>query len=554
MKKRWFAYLLAAVMMTGMTACGSNGATDLSVTDTAQEEGSSLSVDSASDEDGQGESEGEMEGESEGYAFGDADEENRGPGLLSVHTSSMFDSEWSDEYDKLLASATYSVVELGGESAAAFPALAESLQELNEQKKFNSEETYEEVLTFAREDIQNDTDNYTEHQTTETVAVRRADTRVLSLLYENLYYAGGAHGSYFYFGENFDTKTGKKLKLADVVTDMDALPALVSEQLDIYYGEVGFYDDLNLEEYFRDSEQEISWTLDYNGITIFFNPYDIAPYASGVQNVTILFADHPDLFAMQYQNAADRYAVQLSFEKPYYFDVNSDGTEEVILVSGATDEYGAYATQSISVNEHWYEDEIYTYSIDPVFFHTADGNSYLYIQNSLDNDWRMITVYDLTSGDVEKVDSVYAGWHDIIADGPVYYPIQDVITDPEQFVLDIHTELLSTQTGSRWYSVGENGMPVSDQKWYDLTMPIDLTLKQDLDVTLVDSKTGEELGTRTVGTGTVVQYFRTDNEKYAYLLLPDHTIARIEVEIVDWERSVQGTSIYDLFDGIIFAG
>lgn len=545
MKKRLITLTLSAVLACSLAACGNVTNTGSSAADEEQG-GSSIESEDLS--------EGESENAPDDSAFADASDESRGPALLGVHTERVYESEWSDELDQPMASRTYSTVSLDEGSASYFPELQSSLDELNREKEHRSQETYDELLGFAREDAANYTDSYIEHETTEEVKVRRADTRVLSLLYNGFYYGGGAHGSYFYWGENFDTKTGKKLELSDVITDMDALPQLVQEQLDIYWGDVGFYEGLDLKEFFSDPDHMISWTLDYNGVTIFFNPYDIAPYASGSQNITILFADHPELFDMQYQTAADRFGVELSFENQFYFDLDNDGTEEVVLISGSRDEYGHYTMQTISVNGHWYEDETDGYSIDPVFLHTADGTSYLYLQNDMDNDWEKITVFDLSSGDTQKIDTIFAGKHTLESDEPGYYPIEEAITDPEHFYLDTHTELLSTVTGTRPYHVGENGMPVSEQNYYDLVWPIELTFRQNIELELADPETCEPAGMVSVEAGTRASYIRTDGEKYAYLLLPDGRMIRAEVVLKDWERFVQDININDLFDGIVFAG
>ena len=59
---------------------------------------------------------------------------------------------------------------------------------------------------------------YGPFERTRDIFVRRADSRVVSLLELGSSYTGGVHGSYGSGGTNFDARTGKQLALSDVTT------------------------------------------------------------------------------------------------------------------------------------------------------------------------------------------------------------------------------------------------------------------------------------------------------------------------------------------------
>ena len=136
--------------------------------------------------------------------------------------------------------------------------------------------------------------------------IRRADGQVLSYLLEWNEYCGGVHPTSYYEGFNLDVKTGAAISLDQVVSDIPALKTLVIEKLLAEYGEDAFYADPDtlLSDYFAwDEEAETyrpSWTLGEESLTIWFSPYEIAPYAAGLLHAEIRFDEAPEIFTGNY--------------------------------------------------------------------------------------------------------------------------------------------------------------------------------------------------------------------------------------------------------------
>lgn len=473
--------------------------------------------------------------------------------FLTIEKTKNYDSYWSEEHSQVLASVTQPGVRLSKEDAKEYQQLAVALEEMNKEKQVQADKEFEELCTTAKEDIEMVPEFFIKHEYTADVTVRRADKEFLSLLYDGYYYLGGVHGMNMFWGENFDVKTGKKLALEDVLTDMGGLPQIVREQLERHWSDVEFYDTLDLEEFFAAEGYTPSWTLDYNGVTIYFNPYDIAPYAYGMQSVTLSFEEYPDLFKEEYTHVPLRYAVELSLGVPYFVELTDRGTMDRVAVYSYPDENEFYESRQIEVNDNQTNENIDAWDVAPMLLHTTEGKTFLYIQDSMQNAYYDLAVYDVSHGDIRKVDVYNCGYRTLPHEDAAYYPTIQVITDPDDFMLDTHTEVLSTQTGHAMYSIGKDGRPVSETDWFVFDNNIDFTFRQPIDAILIEED-GAKIGEITIETGTKAEYFRTDGETYGDLRLPDGSIARVMVERRDWMPYINGIPAEDVLDGMIFAG
>lgn len=471
---------------------------------------------------------------------------------LEVVTGVGYDAQWSESEEKYLASMEYPMIELGENSAKKYQKLQEALQTSNKEKKEKQEKQYQDNLSYAHDELENNGQYFETYTANERVFTRRADSKVLSLLYCGDTYSGGAHGYYYCWGETLDTQTGAKLNLSDVVTDLSSLSSCVSEQMNKYWSDLELFTDMD--SYFQDTEEEnISWTLDYNGITIYFNPYDIAAYASGAQVVTLSYEEYPNLVKEEYKTVPGSYGVELSPGNTFFYDIDMDGKLDQLDIYGTMSDDGYYEGQLIIVNGKEYEDEIYGYGIKPVFIHTAGGDNYLYIQNNMDNDYRAICVYGLREDGAEKACEFNGGFHEIMREMETYYPSECVLTDPEEFVLDVRTDALSTSTGFRTYCVGDDGAPKSDVAWFELQTTHILTVKRDIEVMIVSKDTGKEQGTEILKEGTKVETFRTDNESFVDVKLEDGRIGRFQMTF-EYPMTIDGMDVEKIFDGIMYAG
>ena len=112
---------------------------------------------------------------------------------------------------------------------------------------------------------------------------------LISICMNGFTYTGGAHPNYFTTYLNFEPTTGKLLSLPEFISDTVALKKI---------GESWFRKtqhiptELSLDEagyWFQDNQFSLPGNIGFHteGLVMYFNPYEIAPYASGATEVII---------------------------------------------------------------------------------------------------------------------------------------------------------------------------------------------------------------------------------------------------------------------------
>ena len=88
----------------------------------------------------------------------------------------------------------------------------------------------------------------------------------------NADYTGGVHGMYGYFGVNFDSVTGKQLKISDVCTNVEVLVKSIVTRLieDSPQSPFSNAEEIIMEQVIKET---INFTIDPDGVSFYFNPY-----------------------------------------------------------------------------------------------------------------------------------------------------------------------------------------------------------------------------------------------------------------------------------------
>lgn len=116
----------------------------------------------------------------------------------------------------------------------------------------------------------------------------RLDQNIFSLFGCYATYQGSVHPETQHLSVNYDLVTGNTLSLTDILTEettADALYALVIDVLSTNASEYYLFSDYQdlLKPYFGSNIfRSENWYLSPDGLCFFFQPYEIAPYASGV--------------------------------------------------------------------------------------------------------------------------------------------------------------------------------------------------------------------------------------------------------------------------------
>ncbi len=323
--------------------------------------------------------------------------------VLSLNKEYISHYEWYEDHPEMLVRSEYTDVTLDRSMEKKYPLLAKALTETSAMRKRTMEEEKDNFIVTATEEFLNDSEAFSTYVSTLDVQVRRADSVAVSIVED---YNSETYRAFNCL--NYDTESGKQLALSDVVTDVSKLPSIVEKEVTsrIWQGESDI--ETAIPDYFKNTpEEDITWVLEYNGITFYFEPGAVAPTNFGIQTATVTFAEYPDLFKEKYSAVPDAYVVSLPLSSPFFTDITGDKHSEELTVSGNYDPDGRYYyTLEINSESSSYEVDWFSYDLNPYYVKTADGDSFLYVfsEESETEDRQMILcVFSLKNGEIKQI-------------------------------------------------------------------------------------------------------------------------------------------------------
>lgn len=375
--------------------------------------------------------------------------------LLNIDKKSLYEYEWSEEYGVSLAEIEYSYVLLGNEDAKRYPELAKTLSETANIQEDNMKNEYDMLIELAKESLSSGAEGFNTLVSKFDVHVRRADNIVLSVLTDSYFDNGMNGGSRSFWGGNYDTQTGKELFLPDVVTDIDEFAKAVETELFSTVGADILYRNDIIKEYFEMYGADgTHWTLDYNGVTMYFDEGEIADSGFGAMNVTVTFAEYPELFNEKYTYVPKAYIVGLPMKSTFYTDLDGDESCEELTLSDSYDaEFDWCATLDIHTAEVSYVESFWAYGCEPYYIKATNGKHYIYLFIEMETQMNLY-VYEITNNTISKVGE--AALVPYYNDG-----ISAVLTDPNS----MHFDIFSDEAGggvsedNDLFSIGADGMP-----------------------------------------------------------------------------------------------
>ena len=323
--------------------------------------------------------------------------------VLSLNKEYITHYEWYEDYPEMLVRSEYTDVILDKSMEKKYPHLAKVLTETSEMRKRAMEEEKDNLIVTATEEFLNDSNAFSTYVSTLDVQVRRADSVAVSVLEDY-----GTESSRSFNGLNYDTESGKLLALSDVVTDISNIPEIVERVIMSRIGEEETFGETAIPDYFQNTpEDDVTWVLDYNGITFYFEQGVIAPTNFGIQTATVTFAEYPDLFKEKYTAVPDAYVVSLPLSSPFYTDITGDKRADELTVSGNYDyDGGYYYTLAVSSQSSSFEADWFAYTMSPYYAKTADGDSFLCVFSEISDgaDTQMtMCVFSLKDGEIKQV-------------------------------------------------------------------------------------------------------------------------------------------------------
>ena len=574
MKRIIAAAVIAAIMAGSLLGCGAGQVQEPASQDTAKSEAAQEQAESSQEQTEAAQEETMQAQPTVGQEETTQAQEAESGGVRPIYKLQGH-SRMEEQDLTLIASGSYDTVTLTEEAVIDYPHLNKAIEAENDVIAEKYEKTFAEIKEAAENAIaeqREDTEEFPVGNMEGKIVPVRCDRSVLSF-YEvtSLYYPGAAHGSVGYSGYNYKPENGEQITLADVFTDPAALKPVVAKYLRAQAdgSPVDGAEDM-LQYYFDEGNMDaLTWVIDQDGVTFLFAPSDIAPYAMGTLESKIYFDREPSLFTGNYGPSKEGYVKPLSPYTEMTVDLDGDGSDEKLSVTGTYEEGNEiyeYSGIQVSVGDQVCTAEQYCFSMQPSFVHTEDGRNYVYVVTGTDNDYPELTVFaikDNVPSLVGKMEGTgfASAFYPVYVDGE--YSLEQSVNerypliDPSKFALGTRMQLMSTYSGRRFYKAGEDGMPAPLTDLYEIDADITLTTLVPVKAEVVDlskeEATGEE---KEIPAGTKLNFWRTNGTDTVDMRTDDMEVGeafRFKVETSDGQ-TVNGIKLDEAFDGTVFGG
>ncbi len=113
--------------------------------------------------------------------------------------------------------------------------------------------------------------------------IKKNSTDVVSLIIKYYKYSGGAHGYYEYVPYNIDMRSGEFLEISDLFKEGVDYKTIINKEINNQIKLLGNKEE-NIEKIydFYSIKDNQKFYLQDKSIVIFFDLYEIAPYAAGI--------------------------------------------------------------------------------------------------------------------------------------------------------------------------------------------------------------------------------------------------------------------------------
>ena len=500
MKKRMLLLGMAIWMAAALTGCG-NDTTDSTDQATAADQEQSENATDKTQTDG---------------SQTDANIEQAATGAPLIQMEKQQKDWHSDDGSKWLMHAETQrlQVDIPGNDAAA-----QKINDWSEADASTFWENAEKTSEYAENDLESmstvsgmeDLGTYSYYYSSfQSYNVMRADSQVISLRSYNNDYAGGVHGDSAYYRTTFDTMTGEKLKIQDIVTDMPSFRQQAIKDIDKYlqenYSDGLFEDYQDTVEQIWEGEDGFNWYLNESGIMVTFNPYVVGPYAMGAVTVPLPYSSYASYLNPNYTTPETIPAG------------NGELTEETVtkirtsrLEGGAQVNYGDLnvymdqknefggGTLTIELNEQKEQTEYFDRLCDSQILYLEDGRVFVLLVADHASDDYELFLYEVTDGKLkmtDQQDNLFIGDGSVLAGG----------RKNGMLMLKKNVNVFGSYQCSMTYSIGDDGKLVPDEEFFQVDIdnyPYSvLTVTREFPVSVNGGQTTLQTGTQIRITGT----------------------------------------------------
>ena len=374
--------------------------------------------------------------------------------------------------------------------------------------------------------------------------LRRVDDKVFSMVEGIESYAHGAHECYNFDTFNYDVATGKEITLENLVSDKEALYNAIKKELSEKYDASLFLEEDTLTETLHDYVCDaayggLKFSIEKDGVSFWFGNYDLTAYVYGCQMVTVPFKGNEGLFNKEYVTTEEDYVKTVVPGVDYKL---SSGHSLSVLEG-----YDQYDYVVLDIT---YDDvsnkvkEIEGYDNQQTYLVHKSGKDYLYCQARGYSEDDELLIYALGGAQL----------------GTPKHPAEAVklgcaMIDPKKVNMYLRVDVLSTMNIMKEFYIGEDGMPVTDQAYYELgETGNELTLLRDLTAEVAANENSDAYTSEVLKAGTKMKIYRTNGKDLIDLILNDGRIVRLHIDFSQYPHKINGTEVdeFELFDGIAY--
>ena len=385
----------------------------------------------------------------------------------------------------------------------------------------------------------------------------RADQKIFSTGNNAEVYYGGAHGGNLIGGFCYDSQTGEEITFNDVFVKTEGLADIITDKL---------YENYDKEIFFKETEEELkedvqmyvdqlidgtatNWTVNYDGVGIYFGDYALAAYASGHQIVYINYDEYPDYLNPEYfENTDSEYVMHVS--KEIYYPMNLGDKEYAVNFYWEKEwnEQGQFYSDTyqhvlVYGSPDFYQDiDIDGSFIDPnIYIIRKGGTDYLYIQNHYFDGVDFLQIFEFDGEKFVEIAAYQGGvsfetneltdsnfWANTSFANSFEFPCALVMVDDDGCLIregDFRYELYEGWEENYSY------VALSDMKGYE-----------------VDDYFMPAGGEKTLKKDTKVRPLQTDLETYIVLIDTDGEKYAFDIKDKDGEMTINGKLTGQLFD------
>lgn len=443
-----------------------------------------------------------------------------------------------DEDGTVLLYSDYDTIQISGD---AYPALAAKVEEWQDEQTAELSQSRLDYMEIAKEDRASMEEFYG-YSISQDYDIKRLDSHVLSLTESYYEYTGGVHPSYYVDGCSFNAATGEPLALVDVTEDYAAfteaaIKYILEDLKNKEYGEDSYFD--GYEDMVRENFDQTPWYFSAAGITMIYNPYDIAPYAFGMIEVTLPFDSFDSYIREEYQPKAEEGLVAIPVEESASLDIDTGkGSYTLIITNGyELGNDGVYESipPVLTLNDSTVTpDHLFLRIMNCYLIRQADRTLLMMDGNMFTDDY-VTALYDITDGTLRELSSIGASIH------------TPGINTAE---LSVRIDVLGTYSSTVSYDISAGQEFQMLDPSYEIDAPFNiLTTVKELPVT---TEEGEEI---MLPAGTSLLPATTDTESYVELTdvaTSEHYTLHFNRE--DYIIMIDGIEEYEYFEMLPYAG